>query len=519
MDDRDKEDEPAATSVHVSDSSQDNARLTESDTNHDGVPSGSTQCGSTTDVPTRCWDSYRFTQNIKIEDELQESTEDDNASSQQRHSVDGLVGSGLERMVCDDEQEFNEQKRVAPTRSTDQVSTWTHGVDEIVTVKQETNVDDCDGEDARRWFVCEAGELREVTAGQTEGVSPARVDEDCGEDVDQTQQRSSTTDNNHHQTQRGARSDAGPSRGASSTKSRRLRIYDRSNPHATVHRDLSTNDFSMLAQKRQKKYAKRNELTLQNKLDLIKAAAESGKSSRQLANEFHIGRTQACRILKRKSELLREIEQTNCLNRKRGLQKTANKDVNVICWEWFQTARTLNIPVSGAMLQEKALRCARHLGNTDFKASNGWLESFRRRHGISFSVKSGVTSDVSNDVIDEWQQRIPPIADAYKAEDVSKSNNTELFHRTSSDSPQATESRECEDGNRTKDLETVDIEPDDVRDHGERCLITSDEDALKWVGELTKYGQQTNDTVLCNMVADIKTHLVEKLSSRRFDDS
>ena len=515
MDDRDK-DEPAAPSVHVSHSSQHNARLTEPDVSHDGVPSGSTQCGSTTDVPTRCWDSYRFTQNIKIEDELQESTADDIASSQPRHSVDGL-----ENMACDDEQVFTEQERVAPTRSTDQVSTWTHGVNEVVTVKQEMDVGDYDGgaedgEDARRWFVCEAGELREVTAGQTEGVSPARVDEDCSEDVDQ---RSSTTDNNNHKTQPEVTSDAGPSRGASSTKSRRLRIYDRSITHATVHRDLSTTDFSMIAQKRQKKYAKRNELTLQNKLDLIKAAAESGKSSRQLANEFHIGRTQACRILKRKSELLREIEQTNCPNRKRGLQKTANKDVNVICWEWFQTARTLNIPVTGAMLQEKALRCARHLGNTDFKASNGWLESFRRRHGISFSVKSGVPVDVSNDVIDDWQQRIPPIADAYKAEDVSKSNDTELFHRTSSDSPLATASRECEGGNRTKDPETADVEPDDVRGQEERCLVTSDEDALKWVGELAKYGQQTNDTTLCSMVADIKTHLVEKLSCRRFDDS
>lgn len=46
------------------------------------------------------------------------------------------------------------------------------------------------------------------------------------------------------------------------------------------------------------------------------------------------------------------------------------------------TARTL--PVSGPLLQEKAKEVATMLHLDAFKASNGWLESFRRRHGIAF---------------------------------------------------------------------------------------------------------------------------------------
>ena len=50
---------------------------------------------------------------------------------------------------------------------------------------------------------------------------------------------------------------------------------------------------------------------LRHKVDLIKAA-ESGKSYCQLANDFHIGRTQASSILKRKAELLLGYEQNSC---------------------------------------------------------------------------------------------------------------------------------------------------------------------------------------------------------------
>ena len=64
---------------------------------------------------------------------------------------------------------------------------------------------------------------------------------------------------------------------------------------------------------------------------------------------------QATSIIKRKAELLLEYDQNNCLDRKHKLQKTGNEDMNIICWDWFQTARSQNIPLGGLMVQEKAI--------------------------------------------------------------------------------------------------------------------------------------------------------------------
>ena len=53
------------------------------------------------------------------------------------------------------------------------------------------------------------------------------------------------------------------------------------------------------------------------------------------------------------------------------------------------------------MLQEKALQFAKDFGNTEFRGSNGWLESFHKRNNIAFYVKSGEKADVNIAVVED----------------------------------------------------------------------------------------------------------------------
>lgn len=68
--------------------------------------------------------------------------------------------------------------------------------------------------------------------------------------------------------------------------------------------------------------------------------------------------------------------------RKRRSRRTGNEETNQRVWDWYNEQRRANVRVTGPMLQREARNIARGLGISNFAASNGWLDSFRRLHNI-----------------------------------------------------------------------------------------------------------------------------------------
>lgn len=128
---------------------------------------------------------------------------------------------------------------------------------------------------------------------------------------------------------------------------------------------------------------KRRELSLKTKVDIINNAEGSGKSQRQIAAQFNICKSQVHNILKRKDEIKETYEISPGSDRKRRFIRTENDEINIMTLEWYHRLKQQNVKcITGKMLQCKAREIAQQLGKTEFKASNGWLESFRKRHKI-----------------------------------------------------------------------------------------------------------------------------------------
>jgi hypothetical protein len=83
-----------------------------------------------------------------------------------------------------------------------------------------------------------------------------------------------------------------------------------------------------------------------------------------------------------------------------------------IVWHWFVSARAKKkISLSGPVLQQEAKEVADKLRKTDFKASNGWLKSFRKRHCIVFSTVCGESVDVCEETVAERREKLCVLMD------------------------------------------------------------------------------------------------------------
>jgi hypothetical protein len=69
-------------------------------------------------------------------------------------------------------------------------------------------------------------------------------------------------------------------------------------------------------------------------------------------------------------------------------------------------ARSKNIHIFGPMVQSEALAVAKSLGNDQFKACTGWLDSFKKRHNIVWNGVCGESKDVDESVVSEYKPNL-----------------------------------------------------------------------------------------------------------------
>ena len=68
-------------------------------------------------------------------------------------------------------------------------------------------------------------------------------------------------------------------------------------------------------------------------------------------------------------------------SRKR-MRKAKFEDVDAAVFKWFQDVRGKNVPLTGPLIREKALKFAEMLEVENFQASVGWLNHFRNKYGV-----------------------------------------------------------------------------------------------------------------------------------------
>jgi hypothetical protein len=147
-------------------------------------------------------------------------------------------------------------------------------------------------------------------------------------------------------------------------------------------------------------------LTLKDKLKLIAEVEKGEKKKKDIAEEFGIPANTLSTILKNKNKLLENRDECDFNSKRKKLASCVHSDIDDAMLKWVTTARDKNIPLSGTLIREKAKEFAAALGREDFLASVGWLDKFKKRHGIVQKSVCGESASADLQVSDNWQKKL-----------------------------------------------------------------------------------------------------------------
>ena len=137
------------------------------------------------------------------------------------------------------------------------------------------------------------------------------------------------------------------------------------------------------------------------------------------------------------------------------MKRKAKITGNEVVWEWFTNARSKNIHISNPMLQSEALAVAKSLRNDQFKASTGWLDSFKKRHNIVWNEVCGESKDVDESVVSEWKPKVLELISPYEPKNIYNADETGLFFRALPTKSLAVKGEKCAGGKMSRKNHSV----------------------------------------------------------------
>lgn len=133
-------------------------------------------------------------------------------------------------------------------------------------------------------------------------------------------------------------------------------------------------------------------LSLNEKLAVLQRL-DKGESLQKIAKELNVGVTTIKDWRKNRKDIESytvTIDGENTLKNRKTLKKPKLELLDNALWMWFCQERRKGTPISGPILKEKAIVLHKKLeAESEFAASEGWIDRWKTRHGVRFVSISG----------------------------------------------------------------------------------------------------------------------------------
>lgn len=175
----------------------------------------------------------------------------------------------------------------------------------------------------------------------------------------------------------------------------------------------------------------RSQRTPQDKAKILEDYREfkrAGYTQAVIARELSIPSSTLSVMLSQEAEILEQVEQGFDSIRKRDGNFSEIEDT---LWTWCEHVINNKGPLHDDVLMTHGLKIARELGVSpeDFKASQGWVYNFKRRHGLSEIILHGEAASVDQTNLDQHRKDLKEMIALYHPDDVYNADETGLFWR------------------------------------------------------------------------------------------
>ncbi len=151
---------------------------------------------------------------------------------------------------------------------------------------------------------------------------------------------------------------------------------------------------------------------------------------RSVARHFDISHTVVSRIVKNRQNVEAQLNLHPGSGNRKVCAGLKFPEIDGVMYEWLQLVRSKKIPVTGALLREKAAQVADALGIASFSASVGWQQKFTKRHQISSKELRGESADANLDRVREWKStELQAELEGFDERDIFNLDETALFYR------------------------------------------------------------------------------------------
>uniref|UniRef100_A0A1B6BY84 HTH CENPB-type domain-containing protein n=1 Tax=Clastoptera arizonana TaxID=38151 RepID=A0A1B6BY84_9HEMI len=160
--------------------------------------------------------------------------------------------------------------------------------------------------------------------------------------------------------------------------------------------------------------AKRKHITLSlsEKLAVLQRL-DKGESLQKIAKELNVGVTTIKDWRKNRKDIeshTMTIDGENALKNRKTLKKPKLELLDSALWMWFSQERRKGTPISGPIIKEKAIILHKKLEvGSEFKASEGWIDRWKTRHGIRFISICGEKLSADAEAANEFSVKFQEI--------------------------------------------------------------------------------------------------------------